>query len=86
MRSRSDAEGGFGHRSLRAVTTYAPRQNNNMNDLNKQALRGLFGFVLTLAFCVFVPAWTVDYWQAWVLLSVLSVSLLAITLYLMKKD
>ena len=66
--------------------TLTPRQNNNVNDLNNKALSGLFGFVLTLAFCVFVPAWTVDYWQVWVLLSVLSLSLLAITLYLMKKD
>ena len=57
-----------------------------MDDLNKQALRGLFGFVLTIAFCIFCSAWTFAYWQAWVLLSVLSASLLALTLYLMKKD
>jgi protein-S-isoprenylcysteine O-methyltransferase Ste14 len=33
-----------------------------------------------------LPAWAVDYWQAWVLISVLFVSLLGITLYLMRND
>jgi protein-S-isoprenylcysteine O-methyltransferase Ste14 len=57
-----------------------------MTDLNKKALRGLFGFVFTIALCVFFPAWTFDYWQAWVWISVLFVALLSITLYLMKND
>lgn len=36
--------------------------------------------------CVLLPAWTVDYWQAWVLISVLFISLLGITLHLMRND
>lgn len=57
-----------------------------MNRLNKKALRGVFGFILTIAFSVFFPAWTLGYWQAWVLVSVLFVSLLGITVYLIKND
>lgn len=57
-----------------------------MTDLNKKALSGLFGFALTIALCVFFPAWTFEYSEAWVLISVLFVSLLGITLYLMKND
>ena len=57
-----------------------------MSDLNKRALRGLFGFMLMIALCIFLPAWTFDYWQAWVLVSLLFVSLLGITLYLMNND
>ena len=57
-----------------------------MIDLNRKALTGVFGFVLTIALCVLLPAWTFDYWQAWVLISVLFVSLLGITLYLIKND
>ncbi len=40
----------------------------------------------TIAFCIFLPAGTVHYWQGWVLLLVLFVSFLAITVYLMKND
>ena len=35
---------------------------------------------------LFIPAWTLDYWQAWVFLAVYFACSLAITLYLMKKD
>ena len=39
-----------------------------------------------MAALLFVPAWTVDYWQAWVFLAVFGVASLATTLYLMEKD
>jgi protein-S-isoprenylcysteine O-methyltransferase Ste14 len=57
-----------------------------MEDLNKKALGGLLKFLITLAGLVFLAAWTLDYWQAWVFLAVFSGSALAITLYLMKND
>ncbi len=60
--------------------------DSNVTDLNKKALSGVFALVLTIAFCIFIPAWTFHYWEAWVLLSVLFVALLAITLYLIKND
>jgi hypothetical protein len=62
------------------------RKRSNVTNLNKSALSGVLGFVLTITSCVLLPAWTVDYWQAWVLISVLFVSLLGITLYLMRND
>ncbi len=39
-----------------------------------------------MAALLFLPAWTLDYWQAWIFLAVFGASALAITLYLMKKD
>ena len=57
-----------------------------MNDLNKKAFGGLLSLLFSLAVMLFLPAWTLDYWQAWVFLSVFSISVLAITLYLMKND
>jgi protein-S-isoprenylcysteine O-methyltransferase Ste14 len=57
-----------------------------MNDLNKKAIGGLLRLVFTLAVLLFVPAWTLDYWQAWVFLAVFSAAIFAITCYLMKKD
>jgi protein-S-isoprenylcysteine O-methyltransferase Ste14 len=57
-----------------------------MNDLNKKAFEGLTFFILALAVLLFLPVWTFHYWQAWVFLSVFSVSVFLITVYLMKKD
>jgi len=57
-----------------------------MKNLNIKAFGGLFFLVLVLAVALFLPAWTLNYWQAWVFLAVFFVSVLAITLYLMKKD
>jgi hypothetical protein len=57
-----------------------------MNDVSKKAIGGLLRLVATLAVLLFVPVWTLDYWQAWVFLAVFSIATFAITLYLMKKD
>ena len=57
-----------------------------MNDLNKRALGGLLKLLVVLAASLFIPAWTLDYWQAWLFLSVIGVAVLAITLYLMEND
>ncbi len=54
--------------------------------MNRRALSGLLRFLFTLALCLFLPAWTFRYWQAWLFLAVFSASVFAITLYLMKKD
>jgi protein-S-isoprenylcysteine O-methyltransferase Ste14 len=57
-----------------------------MTNLNMKAFVGLlFLFVVTAAL-VFIPAGTLDYWQAWIFLAAYFASSLAITLYLMKKD
>jgi len=57
-----------------------------MNNLNMKAFGGLLFLLLVMAALLFVPAWTLDYWQAWTFLAVYFASSLAITLYLMKKD
>jgi protein-S-isoprenylcysteine O-methyltransferase Ste14 len=55
-----------------------------MRDVNRDAIVGLIRMVLFLPAMVFVPAWTLRYWQAWVCLLVFFASTLAITVYLMK--
>jgi protein-S-isoprenylcysteine O-methyltransferase Ste14 len=54
--------------------------------LNQKALLGLFALSLCIAGLLFAPAWTIHYWQAWVFLAVFFISVLAITIYLMKRD
>jgi uncharacterized membrane protein YcjF (UPF0283 family) len=41
-----------------------------MKDLNKKAFGGLLLLLISLAVFLFLPAWTFDYWQAWVFLAV----------------
>jgi len=57
-----------------------------MNILNIKAFGGLLLLLLVMAALLFIPAWTLDYWQAWTFLALYFASSLAITLYLMKKD
>ncbi|MDP2944717.1 MAG: isoprenylcysteine carboxylmethyltransferase family protein, partial [bacterium] len=57
-----------------------------MKNLNKKAFGGLLRFLIILAALLFLPVGTFHYWQAWIFLAVFSVSVLAITIYLMKTD
>ncbi len=57
-----------------------------MNILYVKAIGSLPIVPLVMAALLFVPAGSLDYWQAWTFLTVYFVSSLAITLYLMKED
>lgn len=57
-----------------------------MVNLNTKAFGGLLFLLLVMGALLFLPAWTLDYWQAWAFLAVFGASAFAITLYLMKKD
>ena len=57
-----------------------------MKALSKKVFVGFLQLFIGLAGLLFLPAWTLDYWQAWIFLAVYSLSVLAVTLYLMKKD
>ena len=58
----------------------------DMNILNIKAFGGLLFLLFVMAALLFIPAWTLDYWQAWTFLAVYFVSSFTITLYLVKKD
>jgi protein-S-isoprenylcysteine O-methyltransferase Ste14 len=57
-----------------------------MKNLNLKAFAGLFALFAVVSTALFVSAWTLDYWQAWLFLGVFFGSSFAITVYLMKKD
>jgi protein-S-isoprenylcysteine O-methyltransferase Ste14 len=57
-----------------------------MNALNAKAFVSLAVLILFMAALIFIPAGTLNYWQAWIFLGVYFASALAITLYLMKRD
>ncbi len=60
--------------------------HREMNDLNRKAFRGLLFVIFAMAALLFIPAWTLNYWQAWAFLAVFGASGLATTVYLMKND
>ncbi len=57
-----------------------------MAQLNAKAIVYLLLTVAVMGVALFVPAGTLDYWQAWLFLAVFGVLSLAITVYLMKND
>ena len=57
-----------------------------MKDLSKKVFVGFLQLFIGLTVLLFLPAWTLDYWQAWIFLAVYSLSVLAVTLDLMKND
>lgn len=57
-----------------------------MTELNKKASLGLLELIVVMAALTFLPAWTLYYWQAWILLAVFLACTLAIDFYLLKND
>jgi protein-S-isoprenylcysteine O-methyltransferase Ste14 len=57
-----------------------------MTNLNAKAFFALTVLAVAMGLLLFVPAWTVHYWQAWVYLAIFTGASLFTTLYLMRKD
>jgi protein-S-isoprenylcysteine O-methyltransferase Ste14 len=57
-----------------------------MNNLKTKAFGGLLLVLIVMGALLFLPAWTLNYWQAWAFLAVFGASGLVIIVYLMKKD
>jgi protein-S-isoprenylcysteine O-methyltransferase Ste14 len=57
-----------------------------MSDLTKKAFTGLVELFVAMVALIFIPAWTIYYWQAWVFLFAFFVPVIVITLDLMKHD
>jgi protein-S-isoprenylcysteine O-methyltransferase Ste14 len=57
-----------------------------MNQLNIKAFTGMLQLAIVLGLTIFLPAWTLDYWQAWILVAIFFSCTLAVTLYLVKND
>jgi len=57
-----------------------------MKNLNTRAWLALAILAVVMGLLLFVPAGTVDYWQAWVYLSIFTGASVLTTLYVMKKD
>src|SRR5437764_454181 len=52
-----------------------------MNDLTKRTLVGLAEFQLFLAIVIFLPAWSLRYWQGWLYWLIFGLACLVLGLY-----
>jgi protein-S-isoprenylcysteine O-methyltransferase Ste14 len=57
-----------------------------MHDLRKKAIIGVTRFQIILALLLFLPAWSLGFWQAWVYWIMFFLSTLLTTSYLLKRD
>ncbi len=57
-----------------------------MKNLGTKAILGLLQLLLILGLLLFVPAWSLDFWEAWIYLLVFGGSAGMITVYLWQKD
>jgi len=57
-----------------------------MNNLVRKTIVGFIQLIFCLGYMLFIPAWTFDYWQAWVYLLILVISIVLIFIYLYRND
>lgn len=57
-----------------------------MDDLNRKAWFGIASLAAAMALVLFLCAWTIDYWQAWLYLAIFFGASISITVYLMKNS
>ncbi len=57
-----------------------------MNNLAVKSFIGLAQLIIVLAVLLFLPAWSFNYWQAWLFLLVFSISVFLITLFFLRAD
>jgi hypothetical protein len=62
------------------------RGTTPMDDLDRKALTGVAKFQAVLAAIVFASAWALTYWQGWVYRALFSASVIAITIYFLRRD
>jgi protein-S-isoprenylcysteine O-methyltransferase Ste14 len=54
--------------------------------LNRRSFEAVAQFLLALAIVVFLPAWTLAYWQGWLFWAVFSLCVITVTVYFLKTD
>jgi protein-S-isoprenylcysteine O-methyltransferase Ste14 len=60
--------------------------NERSNDLSRKTLLGFIQLIIILGLCLLAPAWSFNYWQAWIYLFIFAASAALITVYLWKRD
>ena len=59
---------------------------SDQQNITRRAIIGLAQFIVVLGLMFFLPAWTVDYWQAWLYLFVFTTMTTFTTVYFLRRD
>ena len=59
---------------------------SEIRDLRRRSLRGLVQFTVVMLLLIFLPAWSLDYWQAWLFLAVFVASLVLCNEFFLRRD
>ncbi len=57
-----------------------------MTNQSRIVIVSLARVILILALFILMPAWSLDYWEAWLYLSLLSISVTVVTWYFLKQN
>jgi protein-S-isoprenylcysteine O-methyltransferase Ste14 len=58
----------------------------NLNNIRNRALVALIMGIITIGSILFLLAWTLNYWQAWIYLVIFSLSSIIVTIYFLRHD
>jgi protein-S-isoprenylcysteine O-methyltransferase Ste14 len=76
----------MGIRSDCGCSLTAVQAGGGMRSLHRRTFAGLLQMLVGLPILIFLPAWTLSFWQGWLCLAVFCISVIAITFYLMERD
>jgi protein-S-isoprenylcysteine O-methyltransferase Ste14 len=60
--------------------------DQHFNSIKRKAFLGFINLIVLMGLFLFLPAWSLKFWQAWIYLFIFGTSSLLITFFLMKKD
>jgi len=60
--------------------------SKSSGSITKQAVIGLFALAVVMWLALFLPSWTLSYWQGWLYWAVFTASISVISAYFLKKD
>jgi len=60
--------------------------NKSGGSITKQAVVGLIALAIVMWLALFLPSWTLSYWQGWLYWAVFTASISVISVYFLKKD
>src|SRR6478752_4589068 len=93
-----ELRGGLGHGEIfsrkgaeaqRGTSQAGTMQNEEPEELKalwRKAIGSLVRMPLFMGVMIFVPAWSLNYWEAWLYLGLFSASVTGMTLYLLRYD
>ncbi len=72
--------------SMGYIINKADNRGDYMNNMIGKTISGFIMLIVIMGILIFLPAWTINYLQAWLYLLTFAISTILITIYLFKND